>query len=186
MQKTDIQTLLNNSFTDFSAFIETLSDHRFIVSPEGKWSAAQQLDHLIRSAKPVNTALGLPRFFLRWFGTPAAPSRSFEEIRESYRDLLKNGAVTTRPYIPHVTEAEQKHQLLRQFAAQKDKMLQQIDKWSEQELDRYQGPHPLLGKLTVREILYFTAYHNYHHLHTLQLRELPDQPWPAQLERVIF
>ncbi len=186
MQKTDIQNLLNNSFTDFAAFIETLSDHRFIVSPEGKWSAAQQLDHLIRSAKPVNKALGLPRFFLRWFGTPAGPSRSFEEIKENYRTMLKNGAVTARPYIPHVTEAEQKQLLLKQFALQKDKMLLQIDNWSEQELDRYQGPHPLLGKLTIREILYFTAYHNYHHLHTLQLREQPDQPWPAQLERVIF
>lgn len=186
MQKTDIQTLLNNSFADFSAFIETLSDHRFIVSPEGKWSAAQQLDHLIRSAKPVNTALGMPRFFLRWFGKPAAPSRSFEEIRENYRGLLKNGAVTTRPYIPHVSEADQKQPLLKQFEQQKNKMLQLIDQWSEQELDRYQGPHPLMGKLTVREILYFTAYHNYHHLHTLQLREQPEQPWPAQLERVIF
>ncbi len=60
MQQPEIQQLLDKSFTDFSDFVGSLSDHRFIVSPEGKWSAGQQLDHLIRSAKPVNKALGMP------------------------------------------------------------------------------------------------------------------------------
>lgn len=186
MQQPEIQQLLDKSFNDFSEFIGGLSDHRFIVSPEGKWSAGQQLDHLIRSAKPVNKALGMPRFFLRWFGKPAAKSRSFEEIRDSYRHLLKNGAVSTRPYVPPVTEAEQRQSLLRQFDQQKTKMIGLVGQWSEPELDSYQLPHPLLGKLTTREVLYFTIYHNYHHLHTLQLREKPEQPWPSQLERVIF
>lgn len=186
MQLPEIQQLLDKSFTDFSTFVSSLSDHRFIVSPEGKWSAGQQLDHLIRSAKPVNKALGMPRFFLRWFGKPASASRSFEEIRDAYRLQLRNGAVSTRPYVPPVTEIEQRDTLLRQFDQQKKKMIGLVGRWPEQDLDRYQLPHPLLGKLTAREVLYFTIYHNYHHLHTLQLREKPEQPWPSQLERVIF
>ncbi len=186
MNKQAIKTLLQTSFAEFTAFIDTLSDHRFIVSPEGKWSAGQQLDHLIRSAKPVNTAMKLPRFLLRYFGKPAARSRSYEEIREAYRKVLGHGAVATRPYIPPVTEASQRAGLQLAFQQQADKLLKQIDKWSEEELDKYQVPHPLLGKLTIREVLYFTAYHNHHHLHTLQLREQPDQPWASQLERVIF
>ncbi len=39
-----------------------------------------------------------------------------------------------------------------------------IPGWSEAALDRYRLPHPLLGKLTVREMLFFTLYHNAHHL----------------------
>ncbi|WP_341841285.1 DinB family protein [Chitinophaga caseinilytica] len=186
MQKPEIQQLLDKSFSDFTTFIGSLSDHRFIVSPEGKWSAGQQLDHLIRSAKPVNKALSMPRFFLRWFGKPAKASRSFEEIRDVYRDRLQHGAVSTRPYIPPVTEIGQRETLLKQFDQQKSKMIGLVGNWDEPELDRYQLPHPLLGKLTTREVLYFTIYHNYHHLHTLQLREKPEQPWPTQLERVIF
>lgn len=186
MQQSEIQQLLDKSFTDFSTFVGDLSDHRFIVSPEGKWSAGQQLDHLIRSAKPVNKALNMPRFVLRWFGKPARASRSFEEIREAYRHVLKNGAVSSRPYVPPVTEIEQRETLLKQFAQQKNRMIGLVGNWPEAELDRYQLPHPLLGKLTTREVLYFTIYHNYHHLHTLQLREKPEQPWPTQLERVIF
>jgi hypothetical protein len=29
-------------------------------------------------------------------------------------------------------------------------------------------PHPLLGKLTLREMLYFTAYHADHHRHSIE------------------
>lgn len=38
-----------------------------------------------------------------------------------------------------------------------------VDSWTEQDLDTVLLPHPLLGKLTVREMLYFTIYHAQHH-----------------------
>jgi len=38
-----------------------------------------------------------------------------------------------------------------------------LDGWSERALDRLRLPHPALGKLTVREIVLFTLYHNIHH-----------------------
>lgn len=186
MNKQATKALLETSFTAFSTFADTLSDHRFVVSPEGKWSAGQQMDHLIRSAKPVNTALGLPKILLRFFGRPVAKSRSYEQIRDTYRLVLSQGGVATRPYIPPVTEAEERAPLVQQFAQVKDKMLLLLDKWTEEELDSYQVPHPLLGKLTVREVLYFTAYHNEHHLTALQQREKPNEPWASQLERSIF
>lgn len=186
MNKQAIKTLLDNSFIEFSSFVDALSGHRFVVSPEGKWSAGQQLDHLIRSARPVNTALGLPKLFLRFFGRPVARSRSYEQIRDVYRTVLTRGGVATRPYIPPVTEAKEKAPLLLQFALQKEKMLALLDKWTEEDLDQYQVPHPLLGKLTLREVLYFTVYHNNHHLNTLQVREQPNESWASQLERSIF
>jgi len=30
-------------------------------------------------------------------------------------------------------------------------------------VDQYQLPHPVLGKLTIREMLFFTIYHNLRH-----------------------
>ena len=38
------------------------------------------------------------------------------------------------------------------------------------DLDVYILPHPLLGKVTLREMLYFTIHHNEHHLELLQNR----------------
>ncbi len=44
-----------------------------------------------------------------------------------------------------------------------DDLLAAMDRWRDSDLDRLRLPHPLLGKLTVREMLYFTLYHNAHH-----------------------
>ncbi len=78
-----------------------------------------------RGVRPVNKALGLPPpppvSSSALVQQPAGPSRTFEEIKENYRTLLKNGAVTARPCVPHVTEAEQKQLLLKQFVLQKEK-----------------------------------------------------------------
>jgi uncharacterized damage-inducible protein DinB len=37
-------------------------------------------------------------------------------------------------------------------------------------LDRLRLPHPALGKLTVREMLFFTIYHNIHHVENVVRR----------------
>jgi hypothetical protein len=37
------------------------------------------------------------------------------------------------------------------------------EKWDEGELDQYQLPHPTLGKRTIREMFYFTIFHNLRH-----------------------
>jgi hypothetical protein len=42
--------------------------------------------------------------------------------------------------------------------------------WSEIDLDRYRLPHPLLGKLTVREMLFFTLQHLAHHASKVEAR----------------
>lgn len=36
--------------------------------------------------------------------------------------------------------------------------------WAERALDRYRLPRPALGTLTMREMRYFTLYHELHHM----------------------
>ncbi len=43
------------------------------------------------------------------------------------------------------------------------KLCKRMNKYSEEELDKYILPHPLMGKVTLREMLYFTIYHVQHH-----------------------
>jgi len=46
-----------------------------------------------------------------------------------------------------------------------DKLIIAIEKKStDTQLDQYIAPHPLLGKITLRELGYFTIYHTQHHL----------------------
>lgn len=187
MNRKEICTLLNNNYDAFADFIEALSDHRFTVSPEGKWSAGQQLDHLIRSTRPVNTALSLPKLVLRLYGRPKLASRNYEGVVADYRKILARGGESVRAYIPGVVDLAQRESLLKQFRLQNARLLEFVELWDEAQLDNYQVPHPLMGKITVREMLYFTAYHASHHLHDLQTREqLRKNPWNSALEQVIF
>ena len=43
--------------------------------------------------------------------------------------------------------------------------------WSEGDLDRVRLPHPLLGTLTVREMLLFALYHGLHHVNSVARRK---------------
>lgn len=42
--------------------------------------------------------------------------------------------------------------------------------WSETQLDSYLLPHPVLGRVTVREMLMFTLFHFDHHRDTVSSR----------------
>ncbi len=54
--------------------------------------------------------------------------------------------------------------MLRQWERVSSKLLTNLERWSEQQLDTLRLPHPILGKLTVREMLFFTEFHTRHHL----------------------
>ena len=43
-------------------------------------------------------------------------------------------------------------------------------RWNEADLDSTRLPHPLMGRMTVREVLHFTVYHNLHHVHAAARR----------------
>jgi uncharacterized damage-inducible protein DinB len=62
-----------------------------------------------------------------------------------------------------------KEKLLNQFAKAMDKMASSVKKkWKDPQPDQYIAPHPLLGKITLRELCYFTIHHTYHHLESIK------------------
>lgn len=184
MKKAIIHEQLILQFDAFADYIQNLSVHRFTVSPEGKWSAGQQLDHLIKSTKPVNSALALPRMLLRFWGAPKRPTMTYDEIVTEYQQVLSAGGHATKMYMPAIIEGYQREALLKQFIQQKDRLLQLLRQWHEDDLDKYLLPHPLMGKITIREVMYFTIYHTQHHLQSLKQRDQLNQSWSDQLERI--
>jgi len=170
--KTEIAQALNEKINSFNEFISTLDKGEFEATPNGKWSAGQNLDHLIRAIKPLQLAFTLPKFFLRlFFGKVNRPSKNYDQLVEKYLAKLAAGGKASGPYIPGIIPFEKKFQLLKDYTKQKEKFLKKIQRQKEADLDNYILPHPLLGKLTLREMLFFTIYHNQHHLETLQQRE---------------
>lgn len=170
--KPAIITTLNEKVDAFNQYISALNKEQFEATPNGKWSAGQNLDHLIRSIQPLQLAYTLPKLVLFIaFGKTNRPSRSYHELVAKYTAKLAAGGKAGGRFIPPAIVFERKDALLKKYDQQKQRLITKIEKQSEADLDTYILPHPLLGKLTLREMLYFTIHHNEHHLALLQSRE---------------
>lgn len=165
MDKAEIINELTRQYSGFVDSVEPMSEYDFTFSLNGeKWSAGQQADHLCRSVAPLNKGLAAPEFVLKsMFGKSDHPSSSYDELIARYREVLALGGTAPDPFRPEVIAFEQKDRLIQDLRRQLEVLCRNIEKFSEEKLDILVLPHPLLGKLTLREMFYFTIYHAEHH-----------------------
>ena len=64
---------------------------------------------------------------------------------------------------------KERESLLTKFQIQQKKLQYKTKKISDKNLDKLIIPHPLMGKMTLREIIMWTAHHTEHHTETLKL-----------------
>lgn len=166
--KLDLLSKLKDSNQRVINWFTEIPADEFFHREGAVWAASDNVDHLIRSHKPIALALKLPRLTLRtMFGAANQPSRSYEAICGVYKDTLAADGVASGKYLPNQqTPAKPevvKAELLSQFSKASADVVSVAEKWNEDDLDGYLLPHPLIGKLTIREMLYFTIYHNLRH-----------------------
>jgi hypothetical protein len=167
MTKPEIQKLLVENYASFLASLRPMPDVQAHMAAPGKWSPAQQAEHLVRSVRPVTLAFILPKFLLPLlFGRSNRPSRTFDELVGKYQAKLASGGTASRPFVPG--DPRNLNKVYRRLGGTVDRLRRRIDRFSEKELDTLILPHPLLGKLTLREMLYFTAYHAKHHQRAIE------------------
>jgi hypothetical protein len=146
------------------------------------WSPAENVLHLIKSTTPVTKALNLPGpTLITMFGSGGAKSESFEGLRDRYLSLLTGGVDAGRfapdEHVPPADHAAWQSELVGECRDAVLALAEAAGRWEESDLDMYQIPHPLLGKLTVREMLFFTLYHHSHHMRNVERRlASPRQP----------
>jgi len=144
MNRSELIKRIKDDHAAFIQFIGGLSDEQLRVSNPNKWNAYQQAEHIYLCLRPIQLALRLPNWFPRlMFGKSKSGSRSYELLVSAYRSTLQSGGKAPSSYVP--------------------KRCQQIEHYEESQLDTIRLPHPLLGKLTIRELLFFSIYHVGHH-----------------------
>lgn len=164
MERSRITTELSLHHEAFLRSIRALHADRLDVQPSGKWSPAQHLEHIRMSVQPVAMALIVPRWFLRWrFGTPNRPPRTYEALVARYKEKLEAGGKAPASFAPRALRATEVGPTSDVLMLSVNTLCQRSQRWSEADLDHYLLPHPLLGKVTVREMLFFTIYHVQHH-----------------------
>jgi hypothetical protein len=173
--RAEIQGALTALHTESVAYWRRFDTPTFLALIGDAWSPAQNVRHLTKSMRAVTRALQMPPFaVLLLFGPVRHVGRSYEQVREVYQARLARGA-DAGPYAPGASPVSAdpvaaRARIMEYHAAAVRELLRAVGSWSERALDTRQLPHPLLGKLTVREMLFFTLYHNRHHIDVVQRR----------------
>lgn len=164
MTKSEILHLLPQKHREFSDYILSLSDQEFLASANGKWTPGQHFDHIRRSVRPLALLRILPKFIVGLiFGRANRPSKDYEGLVRKYLSVLEQGGKASGAFIPKTVTPAEKESIKRELLQSVNTLVRGVQKYSEQQLDTFILPHPLLGKLTLREMLYFTLYHVEHH-----------------------
>ncbi len=177
--KSEILEALSSAESEVAGFFGSLSDEELTLRVGDTWTPTEHLQHLNTSVSAVARGFSMPPLLLRLrFGRARAPSRTFEQVRDAYRAQLEAGGRSTAEFEPpreKLSAAEanrRKAELLARWSRVNARLRVALEKWKERSLEGILLPHPLMGKLTAREMLLFTLYHNGHHMQGV-MRRLP-------------
>lgn len=165
MNKAEIIDELRGKYNAFSDFVANLPKEDFDFSLNGeKWAAGQQIEHLCLSVGPLVKGLRAPEFALKaMFGKADHSSVTYDELVDRYRGELSAGGTAPASFRPDDIPYERKEEFVEKLRELVDKLCNKVENFEEDKLDTLVLPHPLLGKLTMREMFYFTIYHAEHH-----------------------
>jgi DinB superfamily len=170
MNKTEIITAAEKIFTQFSETCNSMDKMLLFKKPDEKWSAAENIQHLIISTNMTTLAYRLPKFIVRLVGgRPNRTSRSYEELKGKYYKKLADGGKASARYVPKPIEIKYgKEKLMDNWHKSTAGFIMALTKnRADKDLDNYLAKHPLLGRLTLRELCYFTIFHTEHHLQAI-------------------
>ncbi|WP_375447251.1 DinB family protein [uncultured Fibrella sp.] len=169
MQLPDIRALLTESSRTFSEYAAHLSEEEFADRPNNRWSVGDTAQHLFLSSRPIVRLLAGPRDVFGQWGFAEGLPRTYEAVDELYRQVLGKGVKAPVNLSPRPDDVpEDKATMLARLNDTYLALAEQVANWSENELDRYQIPHPALGLISVRDMLYFVTIHTQHHIAVLR------------------
>ena len=171
MHKEAIAELLDQKHDTLFNWLESQDIEKWQTGPEGKWTTGQQALHLLQSIKPLNNALSMPKFLLKYkFGKSNRELRAYDAIVKRYQERLEGAKGMTFGPSKNmkIPKDADKDYLLNRLKVENKKLQHKVKKWKDKDLDNLILPHPLMGKMPVREIVMWTAYHVEHHTKILQ------------------
>lgn len=169
MLKHDIIQLIRENYSQFYKYYRNIEDDKF-GKPQlhGKWSPGQHLEHIRISTKVMNKAMQIPRLILWYkFGKTERVEKSYDQLKNKYLTATNNGFKAPPKFEPREIFSVEKYKLITRVRTEEQKLIAQVSACEESFLSKYQLPHPVFGKLTIREMLLFVAFHTEHHRKTL-------------------
>lgn len=166
MDKFDIADLIDKKYQKLFKWLNQQPIENWETGPEGKWTASQHILHLVNNLQLLNNALSYPRFFLKYkFGLSNRPSRDYDAVVKRYQEKIEENKDKTIDFNKDLKSPllKDRPRLLTKLQIQHKKLQYKTRKISDINLDTLVIPHPLMGKMTVRELIMWAAYHTEHH-----------------------
>lgn len=173
MTKAEIINLLEEKHLDLFKWLENEPKENWEKGPKDKWTIGQQVKHLAASLQLLNNALSYPRFFLKYkFGLCNREIRNYETVVKNYHQKLEENKERAKLFNRKLKKPILKDReiLINKLQIQNKKLQYKIRKISDLNLDTLVIPHPLMGKMTIREIIMWTAHHTEHHTSILKTK----------------
>ena len=166
MKRDEIYNKLRASHDKLLACYSAASMDDLTKAPAEKWDMTEHMIHLSKSMAPLTIILRKPKFFVRWsFGKANRPSKSYEGLVQRYQErLAQNTAGAPSPFVPKAGENREKSEVISRYKKEMLALEKACSNWKEEHMDTYILPHPLLGKVTLREMMYFMDHHTLHHM----------------------
>jgi hypothetical protein len=157
---------ITSSEISVAGFFGELSDEEAVHRVGDAWTPLEHLAHLNTAVSAVARGFGINRLLLRIrFGRSRSGSRTYDQIRDLYRGHLAAGGRARGGFIPTKGgDIADRAEIFARWARVNARLRAAVSEWSDRDLDRLRLPHPLMGNLTAREMLWFTLYHNDHHV----------------------
>lgn len=167
--KAAIQKGLKLAYEMVENLMETTDEAviRFKPNPE-KWSIVENLDHLILSSRGIASVLARPKEVFAPFGRLDRPAFNYKALFELYEKKVPG--VIAPPNVQPKTADTSSAEILASWKMIKNKLVERLEAWSEEDMDTYCLMHPLLGRMSMREMLFFTIFHTEYHLKIMQRR----------------
>lgn len=164
MRTADLPHELYQTHSNLWQVCSSMDAARINISVNGKWTPLQHLQHVHKGIAAISDYLKLDKKIIQQtFGIASHQSRTYDGVLQAYTVRLREGAVSTSRFNPVesrdiylLTELETGKGLI-------EDIIGSLHHWSDAELDQYTCPHPTLGMLTAREMLFFAVIHAIHH-----------------------
>ncbi len=146
-------------------FYKELPDDVFTgdAIPDG-WSVRRNMKHVISTNNIFAKWFGLPTYILKLRGKPKAKQPTIEQLDPTNR----HGITSYGKYQKNNSfNAQEKAKLLQLILVSAEKVIRQISKRAEEELDSLSG---LFGGGSLRTFCYFLLKHNVHHTNVVRMR----------------
>lgn len=144
----------------FLALIRSLSSEQMNQHPENKWSPIQHLRHINMGLAGFSRYCQLDKNkIIGMFGSGTGHSMSSSELANKYRQTLAEMGDFKQPHEPESSSDLDFQTEAELFKTNTKLVKDKLGSWTESELDSLLCPHPLLGKLTAREMINFFVIH---------------------------